>query len=168
MNKQLIKDIAELRMVVEFLGEKDQFGWWPCLFFSSSSDQYLSPIFPKTTMIARYQGVKQAAQKLHDISVGKGSVYHLFRLPENIEDMVLELLKDEEYIDGSIEPLLNKEAALSKIENMATNKEKGKEGPTLLGDFNVDKLDEVIGKMANNYLEAFKKNIKSYPYLRAN
>ena len=168
MNNQIIKNIAELRMTVEYLGEKDHFGWWPCSFFSASSAQYLSPIFPKTTVIARYQGAKYAAQKLHDKNVGKGNIYHLFRLSENIEEIILELLKDEKYVDDLISLLLNKDFALNKIEQLALDKETGKEGPTLLGDYNVDKLETVIGKMAKNYLEAFKKNIKSYPYLRAN
>lgn len=77
--------LAQLRIVVGFLGEKDQAGWWPSGFCASASTAFLLPAFPRTLTPARYEGLCRAAQLVHDEHVGLGDVYHLFRLPEALE-----------------------------------------------------------------------------------
>jgi hypothetical protein len=44
----LITALVELRIVVGFLGEHVQFGWWRSSFFSSSSEAFLAPVFART------------------------------------------------------------------------------------------------------------------------
>lgn len=40
--------ILQLRLLVGFLGERAQFGWWPTSFYEQSSRLFLEPVFPKT------------------------------------------------------------------------------------------------------------------------
>lgn len=74
------EQIAAIRAAVGYLGEKDQAGWWSSSFFASTGSAFLSPIFPRTQVVAQCQGVSGAASKIHDERIGVGNVYHLFRL----------------------------------------------------------------------------------------
>jgi hypothetical protein len=71
-------------MLVGFLGERAQFAWWPTAFYEASSRLFLEPVFSKTSRLAQYHGVLEAARRLHDEHLSVGS-YHLFRLPEEVE-----------------------------------------------------------------------------------
>ena len=51
--KNLAPNIVKLRICVAFMGEKEQIGWWPSSFLSSSGEAFLSPVFPKTSTLAR-------------------------------------------------------------------------------------------------------------------
>ena len=73
--------IAELRVLIGYLGEKDQANWWGCEFFSATATAFLAPIFNRSLFLAQYQGATAAAAKVHDEAIGVGRIYHLFRLP---------------------------------------------------------------------------------------
>ncbi len=83
--------LLELRLLVGFLGERAQFGWWPTGFYDASSRLFLEPVFAKTSRLAQYHGVVEAARLLHDEHLSVGS-YHLFRMPEEIEQDLHSLL----------------------------------------------------------------------------
>jgi len=95
MNNKVLQDVFTLRMCIGFLGESDQYSWWPSSFLSPTSSAFLSPVFSKTSFTAQYYGVREAATIVHDehIGIGKG-VFHLFRLPEihEIFNLVFEIL----------------------------------------------------------------------------
>ncbi len=77
----IAKTIAELRVLVGYLGEKPQAGWWSSEFYSPSAAAFLSPIFNRSLFLAQYQGATAAAAKAHDDTIGIGRIFHLFRLP---------------------------------------------------------------------------------------
>ena len=81
----LVENLAVLRAVVAYLGERDQFAWWQSAFFGAGSALFLSPIFARTQILAQCAGAGMAAARVHDEHIGVGGVYHLFRLPEEIE-----------------------------------------------------------------------------------
>ena len=59
----MIRDLlSKLRLAVGFLGEQEP-RWWASNFFGPGSEAFLSPIFPRTTPLARYHGVVLAAAK---------------------------------------------------------------------------------------------------------
>ena len=76
--------IAELRVLIGYLGEKGQANWWGSEFFSTTAAAFLAPIFNRSLFLAQYQGATAAAAKIHDEAIGVGSIYHLFRLPIGI------------------------------------------------------------------------------------
>jgi hypothetical protein len=61
----IAKKIAELRVLVGFLGEKGQANWWNSEFFSATATAFLAPIFNRSLFLAQYQGVTAAASKMH-------------------------------------------------------------------------------------------------------
>ena len=160
MKKSIIHCLTQLRCVVGYLGEKDQFGWWQSSFYSSQIGSFLTPVFPRTTQLAKYRGVSAAAQLVHDELVGKGS-YHMYRLPFMWERSAAEVangLDVSEFVSSS-------EAALHRLRELSDAGE-SREGPVTLGDFSDDFLEQFIAGAAGHYLRAFESDYRTYPYLR--
>ena len=84
VNDEVKRAILRLRIVVGYLGESAQYAWWSTSFYEPSSRLFLEPVFSKTSQVAQYHGVIEAARRLHDEHLSTGS-YHLFRLPEELE-----------------------------------------------------------------------------------
>jgi len=99
MQPEHLENVAAMRAAVGFLGEKEQAGWWPSSFFGIGSTAFLSPLFPRTHFLAQCQGVTCAASRKHDERIGVGQVYHLFRLPEDIEQGIHHLLHSVDIVD---------------------------------------------------------------------
>src|SRR5690606_20632281 len=93
MNHSSMSSLLELRMLVGFLGERAQCAWWPTAFYEASSRLFLEPVFSKTSRLAQYHGVLEAARRLHDEHLSVGS-YHLFRLPEAIDQDLHAMMQD--------------------------------------------------------------------------
>lgn len=156
--------LLQLRLLVGFLGERAQFGWWPTAFYEASSRLFLEPVFSKTSRLAQYHGVLEAARRLHDEHLNVGC-YHLFRLPEEVEQDLHALV-----LSGAGEELAskgpqNKDAALESLKRLAPAGVKSSEGPTAVGNIkDIDSAD-ALNAIAGIYLSAFSQNAKSYPYL---
>src|SRR5882672_6241718 len=84
MSQAHLPTLLQLRLHVGFLGERAQCNWWPTAFYEASSRLFLEPVFSKTSRLTQYHAVAEAARRLHDEHLNVGS-YHLFRLPEEIE-----------------------------------------------------------------------------------
>lgn len=164
MNASTLAQIARLRLLVGFLGEGRQFNWWPSAFFTPSSSAFLVPIFPKTAFMAQYHGVKEAASRVHDEHIGVGKVYHLFLLPENVEQALFSDLRDRAFIDSVRAQLGDQEQALEGLATLATSHAACQEGPVLVGA--IDELlgGNNLGLLAYHYWSAFAGNTKVYPY----
>lgn len=158
-----LNELLKIRLIVGYLGEKNQYAWWSSSFFNPFSKTFLEPIFPKNGFLSQYVGVTAAASKLHDEYVNSG-VFHLFRLPEIIEQDLYQILKN--YGDYSI--LFNytkaKEDALVILQSLAKQNPMEKEGPIFLGHITELNSVEELYLTAGIYHSAFQKNIKCYPY----
>lgn len=166
MNRTKLKSIAKLRLLVGYIGEKDQYGWWQSSFFAPTSSSFLNPIFGKTSLVAQYQGVKAAASRLHDEYIGVGEVYHLFRLPENIEISLFQLIHDEKFVSVTKETFTDKDRALNVLFELIMYSPRSKEGPVLLGDIDDFLMEESLSDIANLYHSAFLNNIRVAPYCK--
>ena len=91
-NRQVAENLALMRMAVGAAGEDKGLGWWRSAFCGSMSSAYLSPMFPRTAQMASLTGVTAAACRVHDEHIGVGRVFHLFRLPEDLEQAICESL----------------------------------------------------------------------------
>jgi len=49
-------------------------------------------MFSRTARLAQYNGVREAARQLHDKYSGIGNVIHVFRLPEEVEQDLQQLI----------------------------------------------------------------------------
>lgn len=156
--------LLELRVLVGFLGEKDQFGWWKSAFLAPVSDGFLRPVFPKTKELAKLTGVVAAAARLHDERIGRGRVFHIFRLPEEIEFRQHELMRAEGALNSIEDALGSSEAAMARLAEIAGASAEAKNGPVQLGDQSVLSSDAWISEAAAIYHSAFSKQTQAFPY----
>ena len=165
MNKQLIRLIAELKLLVGYLGEKSQHGWWESNFLGASSGAFLMHAFPRTTLLSQYNGVNEAALLVHDEYVGIGKNYHLFRLPVSIERKVAGAIQELAENEKVINSFTSKEAAQQRLAELATT-EKAQDGPVNIGSFEDTNLEHLIHTSAGLYLSAFQEGKKCLPFMR--
>ncbi|MDB3898537.1 BrxE family protein [Gammaproteobacteria bacterium] len=156
------------RTIVGYLGEKSQHNWWPSEFFSAASAQFISPVFAKTSSLARYSGICEVGRRAHDESIGVGQrVVHLFRLPASLEQQLHESagsqLLDEEIagITSSVE------SATAKLSELADGSSRSAEGPIVISDSVDFASNEGLAATAQCYLTAFKNNKQCFPYAKA-
>ncbi len=157
-----LASLLKVRMLVGFLGERAQFGWWPTAFYGSSGHQFLEPAFPKTIQLTQYHGVIEAARRVHDEHLSVGS-FHLFRLPEEMEQDLHALLQAGPVHLFSAGFCQDKSVALDELSNVASNLKTNDAGPVLIG--RVEELDNHIPKISAVYQSAFNSGACSYPYL---
>lgn len=161
MKQDYLKKYLDLRLVIAFLGEKNQFNWWDTAFYSAASNSFLSPVFTKTIPLVQYESVKEAARRVHDAYIGVGNVFHLFRLQEDLEQ------EFHQYLLNNVNAIMNsytRDTALNALRNYSSGQKELVEGPITLGNTNSILKDETIKKLAGIYLGAFTSNIKTYPY----
>ncbi|WPL18190.1 hypothetical protein Thiowin_03249 [Thiorhodovibrio winogradskyi] len=168
MTSRLPAAIAELRLLVGFLGEQSQYHWWSSRFLATTSEAFLLPVFPRTTLLAQYHGVCEAARLKHDEHIGIGRHDHLYRLPEALEQAMAQAVSAPDFAPR-IKPLLASTAsAIARLAAMATSATEKREGPVLLDHCDHDRLDALIQQGAGQYQAAFSAGYQCFPYLQAN
>jgi len=161
MTPELALSLSKLRTCVAFMGEKEQANWWPSSFLSPSGEAFLSPVFPKTAALARVNGASAAAQVSHDEHIGIGDVFHLFRLPENVEHDISQLLaKDASVLDL----IATEETARAGLQELSAGESTEGVGPLLIDRDAIDQ--SVIAHMAAAYMQGFSVGEQVYPYYR--
>ena len=166
MNRSDLINIAKLRLSVGYLGEAHQSAWWTSSFLCETSTAFLSPVFSKTTLLARYYGVRDAAARVHDEHIGIGEgVFHLFRLPEALERELHELVGDSDVAETLSAVIQNKEAAQETLDQLSADSRSDGVGPVRLGQ--TTKLQDISTWQiaAQSYRQGFQSNSKVYPYL---
>lgn len=160
MEVEYVETIVKLRLAIGFLGEREQFGWWQSSFFTQGSDAFLSPLFGRTQVLAQCNGVSQAAAIIHDERIGVGNVYHLFRLPENVEPNIHKVLHEVK----SKNIVSSKDTALGYLRDHSFKPTQASLGPTRIGDKKSLHDQKSWQLMSGLYLYAFEKGVEIYPY----
>lgn len=106
----------------------------------------------------------EAARRLHDEHLSVGS-YHLFRMPEEIEQDLhaLVLSPTGEALVGELPR--KQEEALAAIKQFCPEDLKVSEGPTAVGSIKDIDAPEALRAIAGAYLSAFSRGGRAYPYL---
>ena len=167
MSQEIFESIATLRLTVGFLGEQTQAAWWSSAFLGASSKPFLSPIFPKTSVLAQCRGVTEAAARVHDERIGVGNVFHLFRLPEDFEQAVHRLLEQEEPTQRLSMAVKDKESALASLNMLSAKKLLLGTGPVRVGravDLNKPDSWRVV---AAHYAAGFQASSGVFPFFSA-
>ena len=159
---------GHLRLLVGYLGEKAQGNWWSTTFFDSSSRFFLEPVFARTTRLAQYNGVREAARRLYDEQIGIGKVFHLFRLPEEMEQDLQQLMINAP--DKWFAEIENQDA-LAALRHLSGESISVLEGPQSIGSLQLFYPSTGLrghrssgSKVAQHYLAAFEQGICSFPY----
>ncbi len=158
----LLEEIARLRLLVGYLGQRKQFGWWDCTFLDPTGLQFLATTFPRTARLAGLRSITEAACRIHDQALGRGA-FHLFRLPlaieERVEDAALEWIGT---ID--LDTLGSTEAALGNLAKVAGNHLIAPAGPVQI-DVERKILNRTsLTELAAHYTSAFSQGIRCFPY----
>lgn len=164
MKESHLSTLLQMRLIVGFLGERAQCAWWPTAFYESSSKLFLEPVFSKTSHLAQYHGVLEAARRLHDEHLSVGS-YHLFRLPEEVEQDLHAMVQSSMGKEPLTQALQSKEAALDALKRLAATSGASSVGPTAVGGIKDIDSTDTLKAIAAVYLSAFTQNTRTYPYL---
>jgi hypothetical protein len=167
MTPEIVDSIASLRLAVGLLGEQVQPAWWPSAFLGATSKPFLSPVFPKTTILAQCRGVTRAAARIHDERIGVGSVFHLFRLPEDIEQAIHRLLAHPEHAQRLSALVKDRESAVSALKSLAANKKVSIDGPVRIGRTIDISNDESWRSAAAHYAAGFHASSEVFPFFSA-
>ena len=152
-----------LRILVLTLGETHHAGWWKSQFLSHTGLSFLERIYPRSTFAAAVRSVGQAARAVHDANVGKGDVFHLFRLPREIErEIDTVLTAQSQALQTQYQPLLeNRARLLDALEPLDGTAQAGPSvGPIRLSA----KPGERAPAMAAAYWQAFRDGTQVFPY----
>lgn len=158
--------ILKTRLLVGYLGERAQFAWWPTAFYEASSRLFLEPVLTKTSHLAQYHGVLEAARRLHDEHLSVGS-YHLFRLPEEMEQDLHFLAQTSMAAEFVRQSLGSRDDALNALGELADGVTLNGVGPIAIGAMAVMDAPKTLKSIAAAYHSAFNHDVKTYPYLVA-
>lgn len=155
---------AEIRVLVGYLAEQYA-SWFGSQFFGPRAPAFLTPVFARTAFQAQCNGVTSAASRVHEDAIGIGRTHHLFRLPEVLEHGVATALADVAFAERLRLHLASPEVAFTRLEALATRGSATEGAQVLTGDF-VDGAEALLQALAGVYLDAFRKGIKTFPFVR--
>lgn len=156
--------LGAMRVTVGYLGEREQHAWWTSAFFTASSRAFLEPVFPRTMLLAQCTGVAAAAAITHDDRIGIGDVFHLFRLPEDLEQAIHAVLQVPE-VAARIAPLATTEgAALAFLRQHAGDPAQHRDGPVRVGGTLDLRRPGAWRQAAALYLGAFEAGAQVFPF----
>lgn len=166
MDRRLAHQLLNLRTIIAALGEISPSPWWRTQFLSDAGLRATCRIFPRTALSAAVNSVSEAARLDHDRKVGVGRRYHLFRLPTEWEEAVTAILEEPEHqIEAKQLLMSGRDGLLKKLEIFAKGAKHGsKEGPVSIGLPGRIGTTEAMAELAANYLLAFSKSQRCYPY----
>jgi hypothetical protein len=162
-NDDAVMCIVALRLAVGMLGERDNAGWWTSGFLSPTSTAFLAPVFGSTILQARYQGVIDAARRVHDERIGVGHVFHLFRLRESMEQRLFEAVQSR----GSdlTKTISSSDSARVTLESFVNKATAARPGPALMASSEAFDSTAWINEAASLYSAAFGAAVQCFPYI---
>ena len=125
---------------------------------------FLNPIFGSKTRMAQYHGVTEAACRVHDEKIGVGRVFHLYRLPETIEQRISDAFQEGSLPEDVTRCFDSTEAAESVLAGLAKGSAAVRSGPVRLGGADMINSPDGVALLAATYRAAFRTDIKCYPY----
>lgn len=158
--------LLHLRILVQTLGEVHHAGWWKSQFLSPIGLNFLERIYPRRAFAAAVRSAGRSALSVHDANIGKGSVFHLFRLPRHLErELDRELTERSDQLATRLEPVLGDRAALQEqLAALADDVPASSAvGPVALSADSTDLAPDI----AAVYIQAFREGTQAFPYFEA-
>ncbi len=159
----IIQQLIQLRLIVGYLGQGKQSGWWDCNFLDATGLRFLETTFPRTARAAGLRSTTEAACTVHDKALGRVGNYHLFRLPPALEDR-LEHDFDKIDWDEAFKQIASRDDAMSTMKQLADAVIKAPAGPVQVGVEHRILTTTAIRELAAHYYSAFQDGIHCYPY----
>lgn len=163
MEKQQIKQLMLIRVAVGLLGEQSTLRWWKSAFCGNNAKAFLAPIFPRTFVHAQCQGVVSAAALVHDDRIGVGNVFHLFRLPEDMEHRLRAATGDGD-TSAISEIMKDVDSATEFLSHYAGGSREPSPGPVKVGGLSALRNLSIWKDVAALYLGGFANHQETFPF----
>lgn len=163
MDADHIRDLARLRLAVGYLGEQAETGWWSSTFCGTGGTAFLAPVFPRTHVLAQFQGSTSAAARVHDDRIGIGDVFHLFRLPEDLEQS-LHAIEHKAGSEFATAVTANVQSAMCFLSACAEDQHIDAVGPVRIGQLASLRDASCWKAVAACYLDGFQHNREVFPF----
>jgi len=160
---QSLDQFALLRLVVGYLGQRKQSGWWDCDFMDATGIRFLEATFPRTACVAALRSTTEAACIVHDQALGRVGNFHLFRLPPTLEDQFEHAL-DRINWTAARKQIESRDAAMDVLKRIADAVIKAPAGPVQVGVTRRILTPAAIHELAAHYHSAFQDGIRCFPY----
>jgi hypothetical protein len=165
-SENLVRQLLEIRFLVGFLGENRQSAWWDTSFLDATGTRFLQTTFPRTYLSAGLRSTSEAARIVHDSRIGRVGVFHLFRLPVDIEDQLeSEINADGQFVSEATE--LTKEGTLRMMRDLFQTPLAAPKGPVQIGVPSRILTIDSVSELAAHYHSAFSQGIQCFPYFAA-
>jgi hypothetical protein len=165
-SSEAVRRLVLLRTLVAALGERANPPWWRTQFLTDVGIRALDRVFPRTATQAALESTTVVARADHDKRIGVGRRYHLFRLPTNLEQSVLDALKEELFhteatavLKKPQHELLQELAAMAKSPRNPSG-----EGAIRIGPAGRLLETSGIAEMAAHYRASFETGHRLFPY----
>jgi hypothetical protein len=153
-----IATLAHLRLFVLAAGESMPEKHWDSDGLSQTNQNDLLMVFPRTSLVAAATHAGKLAQAHHDERTRASGVYHLFRLPTELEAGIHQELLHNMPNDMDLETSL-----WSGLEHLPKQSAAAQEGPINLGELDLKKPKD-IAKLAFTYKAAIDAGVSCIPY----
>ena len=163
MTYDIVKQYIYLRILVGYLGEKSQCNWWDTNFLSPIGLQYLNITFPRSSLVAGVTSVSEGARRFHDDRIGKGGVFHLFRLPLAVEESLHSQLLELDCAEF-VSAIQDQDQALAQLQKFADSTLDAPEGPVQIGTERQILKKGSITELAKHYFDGFANDKRVLPY----
>jgi len=150
--------LAQLRLSVLARGEALPEKCWDSGGLRKTGQTDLLMVFPRTSLAAASSHAAKLAQAHHDAVTRASGIYHLFRLPTDIEASIHQELMTAIPNDRDVQAKL-----WSELEGLPKFDVSAQEGPVNLGDIKLT-LAKDISKIARAYKAAFEAGKSTVPY----
>lgn len=154
----LVEEFLLLRLQVAYQGEQAPSPWWSTSCLSDDAELDFRALFGDAAPMVAWQISMQSACDEHDKRIS-GMDYHLFRLPEGLEEAIYHL--------GLRLPVNIAQAWLDRKSELASfggSSPLSVNGPQQVGD-STSLLDgTALTTLRNIYAQAFETNTQAYPY----
>jgi len=164
--REIAIEILNLRIIVLSLGEISTPPWWQSKFLNETGIRFLNRLFPRSSFFAAINSSAKAAMNVHDKAIGRTGVYHLFRLPDVLENEIREIFKNNPELNPELILKLGKGDELKNyLRQVSINGTKREWiGPQKIGNFEDCMNIESYKIIASAYLNAFENNRQVFPY----
>jgi hypothetical protein len=150
--------LAQLRLSVLACGEALPGKCWDSDGLGKAGQADLSTVFPRTSLVAASSHAAKLAQAHHDAVTRATGVFHLFRLPTDVEASIhhelMTAIPNDHEVQGEL---------WSELEDLPKFEAAAQEGPVNLGEIKLTVAKD-ISKIANTYKAAFDAGLGVVPY----
>jgi hypothetical protein len=158
---ELIEQFILLRLQVAYAGEASKPAWWPTACLTAGAVLDFKALFSEAAPAVAWQLSSQAACQAHDKWLS-GMDYHLFRLPEGLEEAI--------YHTGLQLSSAQAQALLAQRESLLTaaaTTGTSTSGPHRLGSSTDLLTGQALPALRACYTAAFAEGVQVFPYFTA-